>query len=180
MATRKVGTGSRHIYTCAVCSKQFRSYNVAPKYCSLDCKAKAQSADVDPAVVEHLYHWCDMTQDEIAAQLHTTQKVIYSVMRRNGIATRKAAKRNQWGENNHMWKGDKASYKAFHLRLTKRFGQPKRCEVCGTTDPSKSYDWANVNGRYEDETDYVRMCRSCHHTFDKRALNFGATKGGDA
>lgn len=35
----------------------------------------------------------------------------------------------------------------------------KVCEVCGTVDPSKRYEWANVTGDYADvEHGYRRMC----------------------
>lgn len=54
-------------------------------------------------------------------------------------------------------------------------GRPKRCEECGTTDSLKTYDWANLNGKYEDLNDYKRMCRSCHWKYDDRINNI--TKG---
>jgi hypothetical protein len=112
-----------------------------------------------------------MTQVEIATKHKTTQKVVWRAMKRFGIKARVAAKRDQWGENNHSWKGSDASYKAMHQRLTTRFGQPKRCEACGTTDKRKSYDWANQSGNYDDVTDYRRMCRSCHWKLDEKILN---------
>lgn len=44
----------------------------------------------------------------------------------------------------------------------------KVCEVCGTVDPSKRYEWANVTGDYADvEHGYRRMCCRCHRKFDK-------------
>ena len=109
-----------------------------------------------------------MTQDELAEHYGVRQKVIWAFMRRNNILSRVAAKRNQWAENNHMWKGESASYKAMHQRLTKRFGQPKRCEICGTIDRRKSYDWANLTGDFGNTDDYRRMCRSCHRKYDKK------------
>ena len=112
-----------------------------------------------------------MTQTEIADKWGTTQKVVWLAMKKFGIKARTAAKRDQWGEKNHAWKGDDATYAAFHIRLTKRFGQPKRCEQCGTTDKRKSYDWANLTGNYSDIKDYRRLCRSCHWKLDQRILN---------
>lgn len=112
-----------------------------------------------------------VTQTELAEYFGVTQKVIWGFMQRHGIKSRKAAKRNQWGSRNHMWKGDDASYKAMHQRLTKRFGQPQRCEVCGTTDKRRRYDWASLSGQYQDMGDYRRMCRSCHWKYDKIILN---------
>ena len=69
------------------------------------------------------------------------------------------------------WKGDEATYAAFHYRVQSARGSEKRCEACGTTDPNKSYDWANLTGNYADISDYRRLCRSCHWTLDAKVLN---------
>ena len=55
-------------------------------------------------------------------------------------------------------------------------GKPKKCEVCGTTDKKKNYDWANLTGKFNDPEDYKRMCRSCHRKYDKAHLNFQGGK----
>jgi len=118
-----------------------------------------------------MYYELCMTQREIAAELGLTQKIVWNIMRRHGLKARKAAKRDQWGSRNHSWKGLHASYQAFHMRVERRRGKPRYCEVCGTTDPNKHYDWANLTGRYHDPNDYARMCRSCHWRYDRRILN---------
>ena len=46
-----------------------------------------------------------MSQDEIAAKYGTTQKVVWRAMKKMGVPTRVAAKRNQSGELNSFWKG---------------------------------------------------------------------------
>lgn len=46
-----------------------------------------------------------MSQGEIATKYGTTQKVVWRAMRKMGVPTRKAAKRNQFGANNSTWKG---------------------------------------------------------------------------
>jgi hypothetical protein len=112
-----------------------------------------------------------LTQAEIAARYHTTQKVVWRAMVKFGIKARTAAKRHQAGPLNDSWKGAAATYAAFHKRIEVLKGRPKKCERCGTTDLKKSYDWANLTGRYDDPTDYKRMCRSCHWTHDKKILN---------
>jgi hypothetical protein len=112
-----------------------------------------------------------MSQTEIALKYDTTQKVVWKAMRRFGIASRKAVKRNQTGAANDSWKGPKAGYAAFHKRMESLNGRPQCCEVCGTTDETKTYDWANLTGRYDDPSDYKRMCRSCHWKHDKKILN---------
>jgi len=52
------------------------------------------------------------------------------------------------------------------------------CEVCGAKDQNRSYDWANLTGKYDDPSDYKRMCRSCHWKYDKKHLNFKGAVGG--
>lgn len=136
-----------------------------------EAKSKASAVDVDAGVVRRLYE-SGLTQPEVAEQLGVTRKIIERVMRQNSIPARKAAKRDQWGEKNHQWRGDDASLSKLHRRLDRRFGTPQRCEVCGTTDPDKTYDWANLSGNYADLTDFKRMCRSCHWRYDDKAKNF--------
>lgn len=128
----------------------------------------------NPRIVE-LYQ-AGMTQAEVAEELGITQKLVWMRLRDEGVKCRPAIKRNQIQEFNNSWKGERASYGAFHRRLDATKGRPKKCEECQTTDPSKHYDWANLTGRYDDPSDYRRMCRSCHRKYDKGSLNFkGAT-----
>ncbi len=115
------------------------------------------------------------TQQEIGRELGLTQKVIFNVMRRHGMVARVAAKRDQWGPKNALWKGDGATKYAFHRRLYSRFGKPTKCSVC-ETEESDHYDYANLSGRYEDIEDYAAMCRSCHSKYDAKINNI--TKGG--
>jgi hypothetical protein len=70
------------------------------------------------------------------------------------------------GEDNCNWKGAAASYSAMHKRVATRRGKAARCERCGSDDPGRWYDWANLTGRYDDPDDYEQMCRSCHRRFD--------------
>lgn len=46
-----------------------------------------------------------MSQDEIAAKYGTSQKVVWRAMRKMGVPTRIAAKRNQTGPLNNTWRG---------------------------------------------------------------------------
>jgi hypothetical protein len=126
----------------------------------------------DPGIVRkvrHLYRY-GRTQSEIAAKLGVSQKVIFGIMRRNGIAARKAAPRDQHGENNANWRGDQAGYAAFHKRLYALHGKPNRCATCHTTTAA-AFDYANLTGRYEDLNDYAPMCRSCHWRYDGKHRN---------
>lgn len=135
----------------------------------------------DPGIVRKvrdLYRY-GRTQAEVAGVLDLSQKAVFGIMRRNGIVARTAAKRDQFGEKNHAWKGDGASYQALHVRLYKRFGKPSQCSVCGTKE-APAFDYANLTGNYTDLSDYAPMCRSCHHKFDGRAANLQPKEASDA
>lgn len=65
------------------------------------------------------------------------------------------------------WTGDNVGYFGVHDWLTKHFGQPVGCEDCGTDDPVKRYEWANISGEYRrDRSDFRRLCKKCHNDFD--------------
>lgn len=153
-------------YTCIVCGNEFCSYNPNPTFCSRRCKGEGQSAGVDFNRAKSLYE-SGMIQEEVAIELGTTQKVIYNLFKRNDYEARIAAKRNQSGENNSTWKGNKATYAALHYRVEAQRGKPQECSVCERTDNGTCYEWANLTGNYWDVTDYSRMCRKCHRAYDK-------------
>lgn len=98
----------------------------------------------------------------IAQKLNVAASVINRRLRRHGIESR-----------GRYWKGDEALYGGLHARVRRRFGNPKKCSVCGATDPKKKYEWANLTGNYEDIDDYARMCVPCHRKHD-RENNIGA------
>jgi hypothetical protein len=77
-----------------------------------------------------------------------------------------ANRRSYLLDANPNWKGQAASYDAYHKRVTSHRGQPKRCDACGSSDPERMYDWANLSGRLDDLEDYARMCRPCHRRYD--------------
>ena len=107
-----------------------------------------------------------MTIIEIARKRGVSYRAVWQAMVRRGIPRRRKAKRDQRGPKNHMWKGNEASYFSFHKRVRRLRGEPLHCEVCGTDNPDRTYEWANLTGRYEDPADYKRMCKSCHCKFD--------------
>lgn len=55
--------------------------------------------------LHHAYVVEGLSQVECAARFGTTQKVIWRAMKKMGINSRKAIKRNQTGESNSSWKG---------------------------------------------------------------------------
>ena len=120
--------------------------------------------------LEKFYYDEMLSQKEIGEKYNTTQKVVFTWFKKHGIKSRIAYKRNQVGENNHSWKGDKATYSALHHRVKKARGNPKICMACGTQE-AKRFEWCNLTGRYEDVNDYMRMCVPCHRKYDKNRKN---------
>lgn len=120
--------------------------------------------------LECLYFEKQMTQVEIADHYGKTQKMVFSWFKKHKIKSRIARKRNQIGESNHSWKGNKATYAAFHYRVEAVRGKPHYCSACGTLNATR-YEWANLTGKYEDLNDYARMCIKCHRAYDKKRPN---------
>lgn len=122
-------------------------------------------------LVRHLYVDCRMTVHEI--QRVVTGAKVQNIIARYGIPSRRPGKRDQWGERNHAWKGDAAGYTAVHDRIHRRYGLPDECDWCGRVEGR--FEWANLTGRYYDETDYARLCISCHRRYDndRRRRNGG-------
>ena len=126
--------------------------------------------------VKQLYLKQNMSQVEVAAELGVTLKVIYRLMINHSIPRRPQVKRDQRREKNASWKGDNATYAAFHYRVEAKYGKPKKCSVCKIKDTNVRYDWANLTGHYENVDDYARMCRSCHRRYDKKRRLEGDAK----
>jgi len=130
---------------------------MANKYTALPIPSKE--------ILEKLYFDEVKSQKEIGEFFNTTQKVVFSWFKKLGIKSRIPYKRNQLKENNSSWKGDNATYAAFHYRVEKERGKPHYCSVCGTMDKNR-YEWANLTGNYNDINDYARMCIPCHRKYD--------------
>lgn len=160
----------KYNYSCKFCGVTFKSYQKKPSYCSRKCKVSSQIVKIDFEKAKELYE-SGMTIIEVADKLNTTKKILYNHFKRNNYRCRPAIKRNQFRENNSSWKGDDVTYSAFHCRVKAVYGKPLKCEVCGTEDKNKTYDWACV-GDYKSIKDYRRMCRSCHWKHDKTVDNF--------
>lgn len=85
-------------------------------------------------------------------------------------AERKIVSEKQRGERNHQWKGSKVGYLALHEWVRKNFGQPKKCEHCGTDGLTKfQINWANKTGKYlRLRSDWLRLCLKCHRAHDRK------------
>ena len=70
-------------------------------------------------------------------------------------------------EKNPSWKGEGVGYSGIHKWVTRNFGEPQKCEHCGTTTKRK-YEWASVGHKYvRAKSGWVRLCTPCHRKFDK-------------
>lgn len=121
-----------------------------------------------------------LAQTQIATSLGVWSSTVSKWMRAYGIAPGKGINRfPNHGESAGMWKGNAASYSAFHHRLTTVRGKPRLCENCKTTT-AKKFEWANLTGAYHDTNDYIRLCVSCHRYMDGhgRGEKNGRWKGG--
>lgn len=93
---------------------------------------------------------------------------VQTILERYLAERRPAARREQTGDRNHMWKGSEARYQALHLRVQKARGKPSLCAACDRSDSEVRYEWANLTGRYDELNDYVRLCVPCHRRTDQR------------
>lgn len=106
-----------------------------------------------------------LTQKQIGDRYGVGYKSVLSWMKKLGIKSRGILHIVKRGNENPQWKGDRASYAALHYRVSNLKGNPSKCEICGTEDNNRTYDWACV-GEYVNISDYKRMCRSCHRLHD--------------
>ena len=113
--------------------------------------------------IESMYN-SFMTQEEIGKELGVHQRTIFYFMKKNGIKARVAAKRDQIGNKNQYWKGDKISYKGAHQRVRRDRGNPKKCIKCNTIDGK--IEWASISKQHCDPNDYQAMCVPCHRKHD--------------
>lgn len=90
--------------------------------------SEMRSTKLDTEKVREMYE-SGHTQCEIASVLGVSQKAIWRHMKNNGIKTRNSAKRNQRGDQNHMWKGGKIIDEAGYVLIM----SPKhpRAAECG-------------------------------------------------
>lgn len=71
-------------------------------------------------------------------------------------------------ENHGSWRGDGATYSAFHTWLKINFGKASLCENESCKGKSKNFEWALLkgeeHGHYRER--YKQMCKSCHRIYD--------------
>lgn len=104
---------------------------------------------------------------------------VQTILERHLPERRKAAKRNQVGPANHMWR-DRPGYQAAHLRVEAVKGKAA-CHPCVDCDLSAA-DWSYVrNCRFEvsgpghppyclHPDHYQPRCRVCHRAYDQKEV----------
>src|SRR3990172_158857 len=66
------------------------------------------------------------------------------------IVWNKGLKGYMSGKNNGMWKGNEASYSAFHKWIYGKLGKPTKCEFCNKDNlNSHKIHWANKSRQYK-------------------------------
>lgn len=70
------------------------------------------------------------------------------------------------GQGNR-WKGDNVGYGGLHHWVKKHLGKSNKCSYCFSNE---NVEWANKSHKYKrDLTDWMQLCRSCHHVYDNIA-----------
>lgn len=108
---------------------------------------------------------------------YCSRECLYEYRRNNGFNEEATTKislavsgslKGKIGKQSRRWKGDKASYYAKHMWISKHYGKASKCEKCGSLTANR-YEWANVSGEYKRErSDYMELCTSCHQKMDHR------------
>ena len=68
---------------------------------------------------------------------------------------------------------EKVKYVTQHERVAVARGKPTKCEHCGTTNPTKRYEWSCKDHKnYDDIDNFQRLCSGCHFKYDiKKGLH---------
>lgn len=70
------------------------------------------------------------------------------------------------GDENYKWRGDCVGYYALHGWLTRNYGKPSQCELCGNTE---KVEWVSKNYRYtRKRKDWLHLCYWCHRKYDSK------------
>lgn len=107
---------------------------------------------------------------------HYPHKVGYNKGKDNPMFGKKLAKQGRkkislalQGENNGLWKGNKASYVAIHIYVKNHNLKPKTCLTC---NKKIKVELHNLSGKYSREfSDWEWLCRRCHMIKDNRLFN---------
>ena len=88
----------------------------------------------------------NMTQTELAEKYGTTQKIVWRLFKTYGLIARVAKKRNQYDENNDMWKGGITN--DHHGYTLNKCADHPRAKECGGYVPEHILVMEKHIGRY--------------------------------
>lgn len=130
-------------------------------------RPNGQSIFLAPDVLAQMRKMYDagQTLDAVAEYAGVSRPTAAKALRSYGTVLRPPVY-ERTGDQSPNWIGRDAGYQTLHTRVEAARGKPQRCGCCDSVEPGRRYDWANLSGRYELLSDYVRMCRSCHKRFD--------------
>ena len=167
--------GKHETAVCERCHKSYRQSRSDQRFCSRGCGRQAWRAA--RATAPELSS-CDLCGNQFLklgpahrfCSLNCGKQYWENKKRtaRAGGPGKGWAKGKQIGPSNPTWRGDGAGYQALHIRVYVARGRPFPCSSCGSADESRTFDWANLSGRFADPSDYAPMCRSCHRKYDNR------------
>lgn len=149
---RKTGRGAVNVgkSNCANCKKKVIATR---KFCSQKCYWKSKVG---------MKNWWGYKIGDALRGIPKSKKHIESVSK--ALTGRK---RPEITEDKHpSWKGDLVGYSALHDWVSRRLGNPKKCDICKTTDNVR-FQWSNISRLYKrDLLDWRRLCLKCHRRSD--------------
>jgi len=76
----------------------------------------------------------------------------------------------QKGENNWNWTGEHPKYWAAHKWVTRHYGKPDTCEMCGKSGlKAQKINWASIGHLYlRSRNNWLRLCVKCHRKYDRK------------
>lgn len=106
---------------------------------------------------------------------------VQTILERYLPERRAAARREQRGPANHMWKGPDCGYQAAHLRVAASKGKARQhpCVDCG----KPAHDWSYAHGCPTEISSqgrppycvhpdhYQARCRPCHRAYDRKEVD---------
>ena len=108
---------------------------------------------------------------------YCSKKCMYSDKKgvRHSIKTEFKKGNKPWNDGiewqNHNYKGDLVGIRNLHTWVSRRLGEPNKCEHCGTTTANR-YEWSNISHQYKRElSDWQRLCIKCHQKYDGHCVS---------
>jgi len=112
--------------------------------------------------IERLYFAEHKTLAEIGELFGVTGEAVGMELRKCSIGTGATRPGKERKKHTKPIVDSSVCYSRLHQRVENTFGKPNHCSLCGRDDVSTKYEWHNINGRWEDVTDYIRLCAKCH------------------